>query len=135
MTTKAPIAQPFSPDRPAAAPPVRLGEVGRDAAKLAFVVLAAGLAGKSGLTEPALALLTAPQLPSVLLTLFGVWLFSRLVMGTLVTSRNGEPLGQQWASLWEPIRLALFVALLIPFAGQGALLEAMYWAVGIGANL
>lgn len=106
-----------------------------DALKLVFLVVSAGLAGKAGLSEPLQALLAAPQVPSVLIAMFGFWLLVRLLVGTFVTAHNGDLLGQQWASFWEPIRLVLLSALLIPFAGQGLLIAALQWATNVGAGL
>ena len=88
MTTEQPVASPASPTLPAGSP-LRMSDVLGDALKLAFLVVSAGIMGKAGLSEPFLALLASPQLPSALIAMFGLWLFARLVIGTLVTARDG----------------------------------------------
>lgn len=134
MTTEQPSAAPASPSLFWSAAFGGRDVLG-DALKLVFLVVSAGLAGKAGLSEPLQALLAAPQVPSVLIAMFGFWLLVRLLVGTFVTAHNGDLLGQQWASFWEPIRLVLLSALLIPFAGQGLLIAALQWATNVGAGL
>lgn len=65
----------------------------------------------------------------------GVLVAYTILSGTLKTAHEGEALGQQWSSIWIPLRSAVGIGMVLPGPGGYALIQVfvMYCAmVGIG---
>ncbi|MFZ3017280.1 MAG: DotA/TraY family protein [Gallionella sp.] len=70
------------------------------------------------------------------LMIAGVLASYTLIVGTMHTAHDGEALGKKWSSLWVPINITLFTALMLPLSSGYNTGEMVYlWVVKQGIGL
>lgn len=105
----------------------------RGFAKTLVVAIVGSMAcGFSGLGAKLQPLLLDTAFSSLLLMLFGAYMIVDMIRGSWLAGKNGEMLGEQWASIWTPITVVLTAGVLLPIHDgvstlSLALLDASYF--------
>lgn len=73
---------------------------------------------------------------SAVLALGGILIMYTIIVGTMNTAHEGNPLGKNWSSLWVPVRSVIGVGMIMPQASGYCMMQIfVMWVVvqGVGA--
>lgn len=73
---------------------------------------------------------------SAVLALGGILVMYTIIVGTMNTAHEGNPLGKNWSSLWVPVRSVAGIGLIVPQASGYCMMQIfVMWVVvqGVGA--